>query len=138
MLVLMHRLIGNNHTDELAQAGSSIAVRGPNGAGKSTLIDLLMRFRVRGTGNISINSTDINTVATDSLRTVQTLSSQDIFIFDSTLRDNIAVADPDASENRIMQAAHYAWMILLTSCRTAWIHSSAATARSCLTGSASV
>lgn len=88
--------------------GSSIAVQGPNGAGKSTLIDLLMRFRVRGTGNISINSTDINTVATDSLRTVQTLSSQDIFIFDSTLRDNIAVADPDASENRIMQAAHYA------------------------------
>lgn len=88
--------------------GSSIAVQGPNGAGKSTLIDLLMRFRVRGTGNISINSTDINTVATDSLRTVQTLSSQDIFIFDSTLRDNIAVADPDASENRIIQAAHYA------------------------------
>lgn len=88
--------------------GSSIAVQGPNGAGKSTLIDLLMRFRVRGTGNISINSTDINTVATDSLRTVQTLSSQDIFIFDSTLRDNIAVAEPDASENRIMQAAHYA------------------------------
>ena len=88
--------------------GSSIAVQGPNGAGKSTLIDLLMRFRVRSTGNISIDSTDINTVATDSLRTVQTLSSQDIFIFDSTLRDNIAVADPDASENRIMQAAHYA------------------------------
>lgn len=88
--------------------GSSIAVQGPNGAGKSTLIDLLMRFRVRSTGNISINSTDINTVATASLRTVQTLSSQDIFIFDSTLRDNIAVADPDASENRILQAAHYA------------------------------
>lgn len=88
--------------------GSSIAVQGPNGAGKSTLIDLLMRFRVRSTGDISIDSTDINTVATDSLRTVQTLSSQDIFIFDSTLRDNIAVADPDASENRIMQAAHHA------------------------------
>ncbi|WP_394987616.1 ATP-binding cassette domain-containing protein [Scardovia wiggsiae] len=88
--------------------GSSIAVQGPNGAGKSTLIDLLMRFRVRSTGDISIDSTDINTVATDSLRTVQTLSSQDIFIFDSTLRDNIAIADPDASENRIMQAAHHA------------------------------
>ena len=90
------------------QKGEILGIIGTNGAGKSTLIDLLMRFRVRGTGNISINSTDINTVATDSLRTVQTLSSQDIFIFDSTLRDNIAVADPDASENRIMQAAHYA------------------------------
>ena len=94
--------------DLIIAPGSSIAVQGPNGAGKSTLIDLLMRFRVRSTGDISINSTDINTVATDSLRTVQTLSSQDIFIFDSTLRDNIAVADPDASENRIMQAAHHA------------------------------
>ncbi len=88
--------------------GDSIAIQGPNGAGKTTLLDNLMRFRLRSGGELSVNGVDINDITTETLRTVQTLSGQDVFIFDDTLRANIAIANPSASDEEILQAAHRA------------------------------
>lgn len=90
------------------KAGESVAIQGPNGSGKTTLIDLLMRFRPISGGELTVNGTPIDRVNTSRLRQVQTLSGQNVFIFDRTLRENIAIAKPDASDEEIREAARSA------------------------------
>ena len=86
--------------------GEVVAIEGPNGSGKSTLIDLLMRFRERTGGDIAVNGLPIETIRTRSLRSIETMISQDTFIFDDTVARNIAIARPDASRKDIEDAAH--------------------------------
>ncbi|BDR52116.1 putative ABC transporter ATP-binding protein [Bombiscardovia nodaiensis] len=88
--------------------GSVVGIQGENGAGKSTLIDLLMRFRERTGGNLTISGQPIEAVRTADLRRMETLVSQDTFIFTDTLAGNIAIAQPDASRDDIAQAAQQA------------------------------
>lgn len=86
------------------RAGERIAIIGRSGAGKSTLIDLVLRFYQPTEGHIRIGDTDISEVSTDEMRATIALISQDIFLFDSSIRENIRDGAPDASEEDILAA----------------------------------
>lgn len=88
--------------------GDLVGVQGENGAGKTTLIDLLMRFRDRNDGDLTVSGLPIETINTADLRARQTLVSQDTYIFSETLADNIAIARPGASREEIAEAASQA------------------------------
>lgn len=88
--------------------GDTIGIQGENGAGKSTLIDVLMRFRERSSGDLSVSGVSIEAVNTHSLRSQESMVSQDTFIFSTSLAENIAVSKPDASREQIEAAAHKA------------------------------
>ncbi len=89
-------------------AGSKVAIVGPSGAGKSTLARLLFRFYDPDAGQIMIDSTDIRSVQLDSLREAIGIVPQDTTLFNSTLYDNIAYGDPDASDEDVIAAARLA------------------------------
>ncbi len=85
--------------------GHTVALVGQTGSGKSTLIKLLLRFYPAGQGQILIDGHPIESVSLDSLRDAIGLVSQDVFLFEGSVRDNIAYADPDASIERVRDAA---------------------------------
>ncbi|QEY34455.1 ABC transporter ATP-binding protein [Caproiciproducens galactitolivorans] len=85
--------------------GSSIAIVGKTGAGKTTLVNLLMRFYDVDKGSIRIDGTDIRNLTRSSLRARFGMVLQDTWLFDGTIRDNIAYAKPNASMQEIVAAA---------------------------------
>lgn len=85
-------------------AGSKVAIVGASGAGKSTLSRLLYRFYDVDAGNIYINDQAINTVTLESLRQAIAIVPQDTVLFNTTIRDNIAYGNPQASEAEIDHA----------------------------------
>jgi subfamily B ATP-binding cassette protein MsbA len=91
-----------------APAGQVLALVGPSGAGKSTLLNLLPRFYDVDSGSITIDGQDIREVTLASLRGQIALVSQEIVIFDDTVRANIAYGRPGASQAEIEQAAEAA------------------------------
>ena len=88
-----------------AKPGMRIAIVGPTGCGKTTLINLLMRFYDVCGGEILIDGTPINTVTRHSLRKNFGMVLQDTWIRRGTVRENIAVGRPDASDEEIIAAA---------------------------------
>ena len=88
-----------------AKPGMRIAIVGPTGCGKTTLINLLMRFYDVCGGEILIDSTPINSVTRHSLRKNFGMVLQDTWIRRGTVRENIAVGRPDASDEEIIAAA---------------------------------
>ena len=88
--------------------GSMSALVGHSGAGKSTIINLLPRFYDPQNGYISIDGIKINEVNLNSLRSKISLVSQDVILFDDTVKNNIAYANPLASENEIINACNNA------------------------------
>ena len=88
--------------------GSVAAFVGHSGAGKSTIINLLPRFYERQSGKIFIDNQDIHEVSLESLRKNISLVSQDIILFDDTIKGNIAYANSKASHDEIMQACEFA------------------------------
>ncbi len=86
-------------------AGKTVALVGPSGAGKSTILNLIPRFYDVDSGRITIDGTDIQDVTFESLRGAMALVSQEITLFDDTIRANIAYGRPDASEDEIIEAA---------------------------------
>ncbi|WP_186389404.1 ABC transporter ATP-binding protein [Stappia sp. TSB10P1A] len=94
--------------DFTARAGEVTALVGPSGAGKSTVFSLLERFYEPVAGRVTIGGQDIREIAIPDLRTSIALVSQDTFLFDMSVRDNIAIGRPDASEEEIVQAAREA------------------------------
>ncbi|MEM9705919.1 MAG: ABC transporter ATP-binding protein [Pseudomonadota bacterium] len=88
-----------------AEAGQTVALVGPSGAGKSTILALLSRLYVPERGAIKINNIDIAGVSLTSLRSHCAYVSQDAFLFDDTIRANIALGDPDADDQKIIVAA---------------------------------
>ncbi|KPV58587.1 ABC transporter [Paenibacillus sp. A3] len=99
-------LIDNMNID--VKPGQTIAIVGPTGAGKTTLINLLMRFYEVGNGRITIDGTDITEMKRGDLRSLFGMVLQDTWLFNGTIRDNIAYGREGASEDEIVQAARAA------------------------------
>jgi ABC-type multidrug transport system fused ATPase/permease subunit len=85
--------------------GQTVALIGGSGSGKSTITNLLSRFYDVTRGSIKIDGVDIRDVTLASLRKNVGIAQQDIFLFSSTVRDNIAYGVPDASMERVIVAA---------------------------------
>jgi ATP-binding cassette, subfamily B, bacterial MsbA len=86
-------------------AGSTVALVGPSGAGKSTILNLIPRFYDSDDGKIRVDGEDLRDVTVSSLRANIALVSQDITLFDDTVRSNIAYGKLDASDDEIIAAA---------------------------------
>lgn len=86
-----------------ARQGRVTAIVGPSGAGKSTLISLLLRFHDPSSGNIRIGSVDTMTTDPASVQSLVSLVSQDVHLFRDSLRANLLLGDPGASEKRLME-----------------------------------
>jgi len=89
--------------------GQTIAVVGPTGAGKTTLINLLMRFYELNGGRITVDGTDITAMSRGELRGKFGMVLQDTWLFNGTIRDNIAYGRKDASETDVIRAAKAAY-----------------------------
>ncbi len=89
--------------------GELIAIVGKSGAGKTTLVDMLPRFYKPTSGNILIDNMDINDATLESLRKNIGIVSQDIILFNETVRENIALGKLEASEGEIIEAAKAAF-----------------------------
>jgi ATP-binding cassette, subfamily B, multidrug efflux pump len=85
--------------------GQTIAIVGPTGAGKTTLVNLLMRFYDVNGGKITVDGVDIREMRRGDLRSVFGMVLQDTWLFNGTIRDNIAYGRMGASEEEIVQAA---------------------------------
>lgn len=85
--------------------GQRIAIVGPTGCGKTTIINLLMRFYDVDRGSIKVEGTDIRDIKRKSLRTSYGMVLQDTWLKRGTIRDNIIVGKPDATEEEIIAAA---------------------------------
>ncbi len=88
-----------------APAGKTAALVGPSGAGKSTVMNLIPRFYDIGAGSVTIDGQDVRGVTMESLRQNVALVSQEILLFDDTVRANIAYGRPGASDADIAAAA---------------------------------
>ena len=86
-------------------SGSTTALVGTTGSGKSTIIKLLLRFYPVDSGVIKIHDTPINELSLQSLRQTVGLVSQDVFLFEGTVWDNIAYGNPMASDEAVQSAA---------------------------------
>lgn len=86
--------------------GMRVAIVGPTGCGKTTLINLLMRFYDVQNGSISVDDTDISRVTRHSLRHGFGMVLQDTWIKAGTVRENICIGKPDATEDEIIEAAN--------------------------------
>lgn len=87
------------------KSGNRVAIVGPTGCGKTTLVNLLMRFYDVDAGKITIDGVDINSVTRHSLRRSYGMVLQDTWLKEGTVRENIAMGRPDASEEEIIAAA---------------------------------
>lgn len=89
--------------------GQMIAIVGPTGAGKTTLVNLLMRFYEVNNGSIQVDGVDITQIKRGALRRMFGMVLQDAWLFNGTIRANIAYGREDASEGEIVQAARAAY-----------------------------
>jgi len=89
-------------------AGETVAVVGETGGGKTTLLNLLLRFYDPQAGRITIDGTDIRELKAGSLRKAMALVPQESILLGDTIRENIAFGDPEASDEKILEAARLA------------------------------
>jgi ATP-binding cassette, subfamily B, multidrug efflux pump len=89
----------------VAEPGQTVAIVGPTGAGKTTLVNLLMRFYDIDGGAITLDGIDISKMSRRELRSNMGMVLQDTWLFEGTIRDNIAYGNLDATEEEILAAA---------------------------------
>jgi ATP-binding cassette subfamily B protein len=89
-------------------AGETHAVVGLTGSGKSTLVKLLLRFYEPGAGEVTLDGVPVDTLAFEELRGATGFVGQDVFLFDGTVRENIAYGRPDATAEEVERAARLA------------------------------
>lgn len=103
-----------DHTEVLkgidfsVRAGETVALVGPSGAGKSTICSLIPRFYEANSGTITIDGMDIRSMTQHSLREQIGIVQQDVFLFNGTIRDNIAYGRLGATDEEIMEAVRNA------------------------------
>ena len=85
--------------------GQRVAIVGPTGCGKTTVINLLMRFYDVDSGRITVDGTDIRDITRGSLRTSYGMVLQETWLRSGTIRDNIRMGKPEATEDEVVQAA---------------------------------
>nr|WP_318659254.1 ABC transporter ATP-binding protein [uncultured Treponema sp.] len=93
------------HVNLDIHAGEKFALVGASGGGKSTICNLIPRFYEITGGSISLDGIDIRKIKKHSLRTQIGIVQQDVFLFAGTIRENIAYANPDATDEEIQLAA---------------------------------
>jgi ATP-binding cassette subfamily B protein len=93
-----------------AEPGHTVAIVGPTGAGKTTLVNLLMRFYDLDAGAITLDGVDISELARADLRRNLGMVLQDTWLFQGTIRDNIAYGNLDATDDEILAAARAAYV----------------------------
>src|SRR5467141_877703 len=91
-----------------SEPGTVTALVGPSGAGKSTIIGLLAAFYVPSGGRVLVDGVDLSTVKLSSYRTQLGVVLQETFLFDGTIRENVAFARPEATEDEILAACQIA------------------------------
>jgi ATP-binding cassette subfamily B multidrug efflux pump len=89
----------------VARPGHTVAIVGPTGAGKTTLVNLVMRFYELDAGRITLDGVDITAMPRSALRSQIGMVLQDTWLFEGTIRDNIAYGRPTATEAEILEAA---------------------------------
>jgi ATP-binding cassette subfamily B protein len=89
----------------VAPPGSTVAIVGPTGAGKTTLVNLIMRFYELDGGRICLDGRDIARMRRHELRSLIGMVLQDTWLFEGSIRDNIAFGNPEATEDEIYDAA---------------------------------
>ena len=89
----------------VARPGQTVAIVGPTGAGKTTLVNLVMRFYDVDAGRILLDGVDTSTLTRQELRAEVGMVLQDTWLFEGTIRDNIAYGRPDATEEQVLEAA---------------------------------
>ncbi|MBI2193201.1 MAG: ABC transporter ATP-binding protein [Planctomycetes bacterium] len=90
------------------KAGELVAIVGQSGAGKSTLLDLIARFYDPQEGKVEVDGLDLRTVRRGSLLDKIAVVTQQTFLFNMSLAENIRYARPDATDEEVMEAAHLA------------------------------
>ena len=91
-----------------SEPGTVTALVGPSGSGKSTMISLVAAFHEPGAGRVLVDGIDLSTVRLDDYRSQLGVVLQDTFLFDGSIRDNIAFARPDATDEQILAACRIA------------------------------
>ncbi len=91
-----------------AEPGTVTALVGPSGSGKSTIIGLVAAFHVPNSGTVRIDGVDLSTVRLDSYRSRLGIVLQDTFLFDGTIRENVAFSRPDAALDEVLAACRVA------------------------------
>jgi ATP-binding cassette subfamily B protein len=94
-----------NHVNLRIARGSSVALVGPSGSGKSTVLGLLQRFYDPDSGTVSFDGVDMRRATQASLRAQTAVVFQESFLFNTTIRENISLARPDASDEEVIAAA---------------------------------
>jgi ATP-binding cassette subfamily B multidrug efflux pump len=91
--------------DLVVEPGQTVAIVGPTGAGKTTLVNLVLRFYELNSGRITLDGVDITEMTRHDLRSRIGMVLQDTWLFAGTIRDNIAYARPEATQEQVMEAA---------------------------------
>ena len=91
-----------------SQPGTVTALVGPSGSGKSTIIGLVAAFHAPSEGRVLVDGIDLSTVRLESYRTQLGVVLQDTFLFDGTIRENVAFARPDATNEQVLDACRIA------------------------------
>ena len=89
-------------------SGASLAIVGPSGVGKSTLVNLLLRFWDYDEGEILIGGRELHELHADEVRRMLGVVAQDVHLFNATIRDNLALADADVTDETIVAACRQA------------------------------
>ena len=91
-----------------SRPGTATALVGPSGSGKSTIISLIAAFHAPTEGVVQVDGTDLSTVSLNAYRTQLGVVLQDTFLFDGTIRENVAFSRPGAAEEEILEACRIA------------------------------
>jgi subfamily B ATP-binding cassette protein MsbA len=91
-----------------SEPGTATALVGPSGSGKSTIIGLIAAFHTPARGVVTVDGVDLSTVRLDSYRSQLGVVLQDTFLFDGTIRENVAFSRPEATEEEVLRACRLA------------------------------